>query len=150
LAFSALFFGCAIAYAQTSAAPPADPSAMSATSTQQDANGTLSTPRSTGQDKTTDNDMVSRNNKPPEDISLSAPRSTGEDKTTGNDMVSRKRDTQPGAGKRPDFNTLDTKKNGYLTAGEVKSHKWLSKNFSSCDSDHDGHLSQEEYANCTK
>ena len=150
LTYSALLFGCAIAYAQTPATPPADTSATSQTSTQRDtSNGALSTPRSTGQDKTTGNDMVSRNKKPPEETALSAPRSIGQDKTTGNDLVSgNKSGMQLGA--RPDFNTLDTNKNGYLTADDVKNHKWLSKNFARCDTDHDGHLSQEEYAKCTK
>ena len=125
--FSALFFGCAIAYAQTPGTPSAGASAMSQTSTQRDtSNGALSTPRSTGQDKTTGNDMVSRNKKPPEETALSAPRSIGQDKTTGNDLVSgNKSGMQLGA--RPDFNTLDTNKNGYLTADDDKSHKYFSK-----------------------
>jgi hypothetical protein len=49
---------------------------------------------------------------------------------------------------RPDFNTLDTKKKSSLAADDVKGNKWLSKNFATCDSDHDGTLSREEYATC--
>ena len=76
---------------------------------------------------------------------------TGQDKSTGNDLVSRnKGDMQRGSGNRPDFKTLDTNNHGYLTADDVKSHKWLSKNFSRCNLGHDGHLTQEEYSNCTK
>ena len=166
LAFSALLLGCAIAFAQTPATPPpADPSAMSSTSTQRDTtNGNkdvgdqqpipadpLSTPRSTGQNKATGNDLVSRNKKPPPENSLSAPPTTGQDKTTGNDLSSpNKSGMQPRTGRRPDFNTLDTHKNGYLTADDVKNHTWVSKNFARCDTDHDGHLSPEEYAKCTK
>ena len=51
---------------------------------------------------------------------------------------------------RPDFDTLDTGKKGKLTAHDVKSHQWLSKHFSKCDLNHDGHLTQDEYANCHK
>jgi hypothetical protein len=35
-------------------------------------------------------------------------------------------------GTHPAFKSLDTKKNGYLTADDLKSHKWLSKNFARC------------------
>jgi hypothetical protein len=49
---------------------------------------------------------------------------------------------------RPDFDTLDTKKKGTLTADDVKGNKWLAKNFTRCDMDHDGTLSREEYAAC--
>jgi Ca2+-binding EF-hand superfamily protein len=49
---------------------------------------------------------------------------------------------------RPDFDTLDTKKKGTLTADDVKGNKWLAKNFTLCDMDHDGTLSREEYAAC--
>ena len=66
--------------------------------------------------------------------------SAGQDKSSGNDMVDQST--------RPDFKTLDTKNAGYVTAHDVKSNKWLSKNFAKCDTDHDGHLSQKEYAAC--
>jgi hypothetical protein len=73
----------------------------------------------------------------------------GQDKATGNDLVSPdKGHMQQGTGARPHFNTLDDNNNGYLTAHDVKSNKWFAKNFARCDSDHDGHLSQQEYANC--
>jgi hypothetical protein len=63
-------------------------------------------------------------------------RSDGEDRADGNDLVS------------PSFNSLDTKKKGSLTADDVKGHKWLSKNFSRCDTDHDGTLNRREYSAC--
>ena len=48
------------------------------------------------------------------------PRSEGEDKATGNDLVSQKRGgMQQAMATRPDFNTLDTKNKGSLTAGDV-------------------------------
>jgi hypothetical protein len=51
-------------------------------------------------------------------------------------------------GWRPDFDALDTGKKGYLTARDVKSQQWLSKHFTKCNLNHDGHLTQDEYANC--
>jgi len=49
---------------------------------------------------------------------------------------------------RPDFDTLDKKGKGSLSAADIKGNQWLSKNFSRCDSNHDGTLSREEYNNC--
>lgn len=49
---------------------------------------------------------------------------------------------------RPSFNTLDTQKKGSLTADDVKGNKWLSRNFSRCDTDHDGTLNRKEYSAC--
>jgi len=37
---------------------------------------------------------------------------------------------------------------GYLTAVDVRSNTWLSKNFSRCDTDHDGTLTRSEYEAC--
>ncbi len=53
-------------------------------------------------------------------------------------------------GTHPAWSTLDTSKHGYLTANDLKSHKWLTENFSRCNSNHDGHLTQQEYNHCTK
>jgi hypothetical protein len=50
--------------------------------------------------------------------------------------------------KHPDFITLDANNHGYLTLDDVRHNRWLSSNFARCDANHDGHLSQEEYANC--
>ena len=49
---------------------------------------------------------------------------------------------------RPDFKTLDVNTRGYLTADDVKANRWLAANFSRCDANHDGRLSQQEFANC--
>jgi hypothetical protein len=119
-----------MAYAQTAS----DPSAMPPTSTQGD---------------TTKGNKVVGDPQPAREDPMATTPTAGQDKATGNDLVSSdKSQMQKGAGTRPDFSTLDTKSNGYLTAHDVKSNKWLAKNFARCDSDHDGHLSQQEYANC--
>jgi hypothetical protein len=69
------------------------------------------------------------------------PATVGQDKTTGNNLV---------PGKHPDFQTLDVKKLGYLTADDVSGQVWLSKNFARCNVSHDGHLTSQEYAECLK
>jgi cytoskeletal protein RodZ len=48
----------------------------------------------------------------------------------------------------PDFKTLDVNSRGYLTADDVAHNRWLATNFSRCDANHDGRLSQQEFANC--
>jgi hypothetical protein len=73
----------------------------------------------------------------------------GHDEVSGNDEVS----TDGGQAskttdKHPNFASLDQNSHGYLTADDVKYNKWLRANFSRCDTNHDGHLSQQEYANC--
>jgi hypothetical protein len=50
--------------------------------------------------------------------------------------------------KHPDFMTLDPNNHGYLTPDDVSHNKWLRANFVRCDVNHDGKLSQQEYANC--
>jgi hypothetical protein len=135
VACAALFFGCAIANAQTSPNTPADQSGRA--------------PMSDIADTTKGNDLVGTT---PTD-QVSSPPTTGQNKTTGNDLVSPKGDADQGsvrqaAASHPDFNTLDTKKKGTLSTDDVKGIKWLKANFARCDSDHDGTLSREEYAAC--
>ena len=48
------------------------------------------------------------------------------------------------------FDTMDTNHHGYLMASDVKSNKHLSQRFKSCDMNHDGQLSRDEYNACTK
>jgi hypothetical protein len=78
----------------------------------------------------------------------------GHDDVTGKDQPSpdlTKPDStqvEKATSKHPDFLTLDPNNHGYLTLDDVKHNKWLSSNFARCDVDHDGHLSQQEYANC--
>ena len=73
----------------------------------------------------------------------------GHDEVSQNDEVS----TPPNQAnktteKHPEFASLDQNNHGYLTTDDVKYNKWLSANFARCDTNHDGHLSQQEYANC--
>jgi hypothetical protein len=73
----------------------------------------------------------------------------GHDDATGKDVITP--DSTPAAKANtphPEFRTLDINNRGYLTADDIKANKWLSANFARCDADHDGHLSQQEYANC--
>lgn len=78
----------------------------------------------------------------------------GHDDATGKDLRSPdlrspdKTQVEKTATKHPEFISLDPNNHGYLTADDVKQSKWLSTNFSRCDANHDGHLSQQEYANC--
>ena len=102
------------------------------------------------QDTTKGNDVVG-NPQPPPANPLATPPTTGQDKSTGNNLVeANKGQAQDTPRMRPDFDTLDTGKKGYLTAHDVKSHQWLSKHFRKCDLNHDGHLTEDEYANCHK
>jgi hypothetical protein len=133
-AYAALLFGSAIAYAQTTPTTPADPPTMAQNSTSPD---------------TTGNDLLD-GAKAPAATKLASPASTGDDKANGNDLVSGDNRSDQETGTHPAFKSMDTNKSGYLTAADIKSHKWLSKNFSRCDADHDGQLSQKEYASCTK
>jgi hypothetical protein len=78
----------------------------------------------------------------------------GHDDVTGKDEISAdlrspsSTQVEKASTKHPDFLTLDTNNHGYLSADDVKHNKWLSSNFARCDVDHDGHLTQQEYANC--
>jgi len=134
VAFAALLFGCVTAYAQPPPTTPADSPTLAQNS---------ATPDTTGND-------LANGAAPPAGEKLATPKSTGEDKADGNDLVAGDNRSDQETGTHPGFKSLDTKKNGYLTADDLKSHKWLSKNFAKCDSDHDGQLSQKEYASCTK
>jgi hypothetical protein len=102
----------------------------------------------TQQDTTKGNNVVG-NPQPAPANPLATPPSTGQDKSTGNDLVDANKgqpgDTPPA---RPDFDSLDTGKKGYLTAHDVKAQPWLSKHFKKCDLNHDGHLTPDEYTNC--
>ncbi len=91
---------------------------------------------------------VTGNPQPPPAKALSTPQTVGQDASAGNNLVGS--NTGQATAMHPDFATLDVKQRGYLTKHDVKTHKWLSKNFAKCDADHDGHLSQDEYAACHK
>ena len=79
------------------------------------------------------------------------PATAGQDKAAGNNLVPEKDGQLQSAGmNRPSFQTLDVKKQGYLTADDVSTHVWLSKNFARCNTSHDGHLTSKEYGSCLK
>jgi len=123
VACTALLVACAVAYGQSAAAPVTDPVATSPTPSQE-----ASSPN-----KGADPDAPT----------------AGHDQITGNDLVNpNNTNVRQGIGSHPDFKTLDINNRGYLTAEDIKDDAWLFKNFTRCDSNHDGHLSQQEYANC--
>jgi hypothetical protein len=101
------------------------------------------------QDTTKGNEVVG-NPQPPPANPLSSPQTAGQDKATGNNMVGANTGQALASADHPGFDALDTGKKSYLNKHDVKSHMWLSKNFAKCDADHDGHLSQDEYAACHK
>jgi hypothetical protein len=131
MALGALLFGSAIANAQT-------PSTSAA-----------ATPNANQADVTKGNDLVDSSQAVPPNQRDNV-RSDGEDKADGNDLVSPdKAGMKQAMATHPSFNSLDTQKKGSLTADDVKGNKWLGKNFSRCDTDHDGTLSRQEYSACT-
>jgi hypothetical protein len=90
---------------------------------------------------------------PTTDDSTEPPKT--EQPTAGHDDVSGKDETSTDPNqaskttdKHPNFGSLDQNNRGYLTMDDVKYNPWLSANFARCDTNHDGRLSQQEYANC--
>jgi hypothetical protein len=134
-AVTALFFGCAIATAQSAPRAAEAPAAPGVTShpdipTESDPNQpAANTPDpetpTAGHDAATGKDQLSSG--------LTSPSSTQVEKANA---------------KHPDFLKLDSNNRGYLIPDDVKDNKWLSVNFARCDVNHDGHLTQQEYANC--
>ena len=49
----------------------------------------------------------------------------------------------------PDFATLDHKGIGYVTMKDAAGNDWLSRNFTTCDTDKNGQVSRAEYSACT-
>jgi hypothetical protein len=137
-AVAALLFGSMLASAQN--APGASSSAQS---------GTADTP-TPGYNGTGNN--LDTTSKSPQVNPSSAPPTAGQDKAHGNDMVDPNGTSNGGMkqanASRPDFSTLDKKGKGTLTASDVKGNVWLKKNFSRCDTDHDGKLDRAEYEAC--
>jgi hypothetical protein len=88
----------------------------------------------------------------PDDPPKTEQPTAGHDDVSGKDEISSPTDSSKPApvttDKHPDFAALDQNNRGYLTMDDVKYNPWLSSNFSRCDTNHDGHLSQQEYANC--
>ena len=137
-----LYFVCVNADAQTTAPPapraptaPTDAQVMSPRPAQSETpTGTdASQPDTSRVDKATD----------PE-----APTAS-HDAVTGRDLPAPSPVRPPNAVvSHPDFKTLDVNNRGYLTSDDVAPNRWLASNFSRCDANHDGRLSQQEFANC--
>ncbi len=73
----------------------------------------------------------------------------GHDEVSENDEISTDgNQVRKTTEKHPEFASLDQNNHGYLTADDVKYNRWLRANFARCDTNHDGQLSQQEYANC--
>jgi hypothetical protein len=51
-------------------------------------------------------------------------------------------------GSREDFDRLDTRKRGYLTAEDVRSDGWLTRNFGRCNLSHTGRMTWDEFSGC--
>jgi len=54
----------------------------------------------------------------------------------------------PNANTAQVFSSLDTMRKGYLSTADVASNKFLATNFSKCDSNSDGRLTQTETTVC--
>lgn len=94
-------------------------------------------------DKSKGQDLVN-----PANAADTNPTTVGQDKSVGNNLVQPK-DKAMGMGMRPDFKTLDMKNHGYVLASDVRD-PWLKDNFSKCDTDGDGKVTQAEYGLCSK
>jgi len=127
-----------VASAQT---PPADPSAPAPTAAQE--NHADENDASKGQD-------LVGTKKPTAANPLKSPPTVGQDEAAGNNLVGDNKGQMASASEHPDFQTLDVKKRGYLMVADVKKQPWITKNFSKCDGDSDGHLTAPEYALCAK
>lgn len=53
------------------------------------------------------------------------------------------------SGQKSSFDSLDKSRHGYLTMSDVSENKKLSASFKTCDKNHDGRLSREEYNSCS-
>src|ERR1039458_7904306 len=112
VACAALFFGGAIANAQTSPNTPSDKSSTA--------------PMSNSADTTKGNNLTGTT---PAD-QVSTPPTASQDKSTGNDLVGPNGDAnrtgvRQAAASRPDFNSLDSKKKGALATDSLTGHKGL-------------------------
>jgi hypothetical protein len=115
--------------AQTSGAPSTQPATNPQTN-QKDPN-----------DPSKGQDLVN-----PANAKDTTPAAVGQNKSTGNNMMQPKAMSMTA---RPDFKMLDTKNHGYVMASEV-TNPWLKENFSKCDTDGDGKVTQSEYGICAK
>lgn len=75
--------------------------------------------------------------------------STRNNQQSSNDEKVPMKDSAAAPSMSGGFDAMDTKHNGYLMPSDVSSNKKLSANFKSCDKNHDGRLSRDEYASCS-
>jgi cytoskeletal protein RodZ len=138
----ALLFACAIAGAQTVAqSAPRAPKAPTDAQVMAPKPAQTETPTETDASQT-DASRVDKATDP------EAPTAS-HDEVTGRDLPTPSSVPPANAGvSHPDFKTLDVNNRGYLTADDVVQNRWLASNFSRCDANHDGRLSQQEFANC--
>jgi len=133
---AALIAGSLMASAQTPATDSAPPEAVPAQASHTDPSDP-----SKGQELTGDQKQQ------PAD----APATVGQNKATGNNLVGKNEAKMDGAAAvHPSFQTMDVKKQGYLTVADASGHEWLTKNFARCNSSHDGRLTAKEYEACLK
>jgi hypothetical protein len=136
----ALLFASFIASAQTPPAEETTPPSTAAQQNQKDPNDP-----SKGQDLVGDK-------QPAPQSAVKSPPTVGQDKSSGNNLVGDNKGMMQNSSMagQADFQTLDVKKRGYLMASDVSQQPWLKQNFSKCDANGDGHLTQPEYAACAK
>src|SRR5665213_2255782 len=137
--FGLLVLGCTVAGAQSTApraprapAAPTDAAVQAPRPAQTDSSSAAdsSQPDPTRVDKATDPD---------------APTASHDDVTGKSEAAPSPVQAPNAVVSHPDFKTLDVNNRGYLTADDVKANKWLTTNFSRCDANHDGRLSQQEF-----
>jgi hypothetical protein len=141
-AYGVLFFGGAIASAQTTTqAAPRAPTAPTDAQVMSPGPARTDTPTATDASQT-DASRVDKATDP------EAPTASHDD-VTGRSLPTPSTVRAPNAVvSHPDFKTLDVNNRGYLTSDDVTQNRWLATNFSRCDANHDGRLSQQEFANC--
>jgi hypothetical protein len=89
------------------------------------------------------------NPKPTDTNPMKSPPTVGHDKAAGNNLVGADNTGQMQMAAPTDFKTLDMKGHGFVVASEVK-NPWLKQNFSKCDANSDGKVTQAEYGICSK
>ncbi len=72
-------------------------------------------------------------------------------KSSNNPNDPAKQDPLTMQGSAPeDWTTVKGHEKGFLTAQDAQPNSWLAQNFKSCDKDHDGKVTQDEYTKCEK
>ena len=67
------------------------------------------------------------------------------------DMQAQKQDPLAMQGSdAEDWNMLKGHEQGFVAKADALPNSWLAQNFMTCDADHDGKVTQAEYAKCTK